>query len=102
MNGFSGFPLNDIDQRFSARAGSMEQVNVRKYYDVVISNLIREGIIELFGRFVEVLKPGGTMILSGILDEQNDEMLELFKQGVSADIEILRLNEWLCYIIRTK
>jgi ribosomal protein L11 methyltransferase len=101
-NALENARINDVDQHFSARTGSMEQVRVRHYYDLVISNLIREGIIELFDRFVEVLKPGGTMILSGILDEQNEEMLDLFRRGISADIEIMRLNEWLCYILRTK
>jgi len=101
-NALDNARINNVDQRFSARAGSMEQVNVKHYYDMVISNLIREGIIELFDRFVEVLKPGGVMILSGILDEQNEEMQNLFKGRVSADIEILRLNEWLCYILRMK
>lgn len=101
-NALENARINNIGNRFSARAGSMEQVAVTHYYDMVISNLIREGIIELFDRFVEVLKPGGIMILSGILDEQNEEMLDLFKRSVSADINIMRLNEWLCYILRMK
>ncbi len=101
-NALENARINNVDKYFSVHAGSMEQVKVRHYFDLVISNLIREGIIDLFDRFVEVLKPGGTMILSGILDEQNEEMLDLFRRGVSADIEILRLNEWLCYILRMK
>jgi ribosomal protein L11 methyltransferase len=94
--------INGVSNVFSARHGSMEQVQVKKYYDMVISNLIYEGIVKLFDRFVEVARPGGKMILSGILDSQETRMSEFIKSRVSADIEIMRQNEWLCYILRLK
>jgi ribosomal protein L11 methyltransferase len=92
--------INGVDKVFSARHGSMDQVQVKKYYDMVISNLIYDGIVKLFDRFVEVARPGGRMILSGILDSQEAQMTEFIKNKVSADIKIMRQNEWLCYILR--
>lgn len=92
--------INGVNNVFTASHGSMEQVQVKQYYDIVISNLIFEGIVKLFDRFVEVTKPGGKVILSGILDSQEKQMTEFIKSRFSADIEIMRENEWLCYILR--
>jgi len=102
-NAIENAALNNISEDvYSVSTGSMEQVTEVDYYDMVISNLIKEGILELFDRFVEVLKPGGTMILSGILDEQKSDMLEYFEKKISADIDTIQLNEWVCFILRTK
>jgi ribosomal protein L11 methyltransferase len=102
-NAIENAALNNISEDvYTARTGSMEQVTQVKYYDMVISNLIKEGILELFDRFVEVLKPGGTIILSGLLVDQKNEMTEYFENKISSDMDIIQLNEWLCYILRTK
>jgi len=102
QNAIENARVNNVGGRFNARHGSIEQVRTSRYYDMVISNLIKEGIIELFDDFMRVLKPGGIIILSGILDEQKTEMTAYFEERISADIEIIQLNEWLCYILRTK
>jgi ribosomal protein L11 methyltransferase len=79
----------------------MEQVDKNNYYDMVISNLIYEGIVKLFDDFLNALKPGGKLILSGILDEQGSQLTDFIKAKASFEIEIMQQNEWLCYILRT-
>jgi len=93
--------INNVAHIFKARTWSMESVPAGKKYDMVISNLIYEGIIQLYEKYLEVLRPEGIIILSGILENQNDDMIKHFKKYVSADIETRQLNERLCYIIRT-
>ena len=100
-NAIENAEINKVDSVFTAKAGSMEAVPEGEDYDLVISNLIFEGITQLFEKFLSVLRPGGIMILSGILDNQNDDMIKHFEKYISADIETRQLNEWLCYIIRT-
>lgn len=92
---------NNVSDIFEARAGSMEQVDKNNYYDMVISNLIYEGIVKLFDDFLNALKPGGKLIMSGILDEQESQLTDFIKAKASFEIEIMQQNEWLCYILRT-
>jgi ribosomal protein L11 methyltransferase len=101
-NALENAQINGVADRFQAEHGSMDRVTCENVYDMVISNLIYDGIIELFDDFTSVLKPGGTMILSGILDEQRNDLSEYIENRISADINIIQLNEWLCYILRMK
>ncbi len=100
-NAMENAETNNVSDIFAARTGSMEQVDKNNYYDMIISNLIYEGIVRLFDDFLNALKPGGKMILSGILDEQESQLTDFIKAKASFEIEIMQQNEWLCYILRT-
>jgi ribosomal protein L11 methyltransferase len=88
---------NEVNGRVTIEYGSMQKVKKRDHYDIVISNLIRDGIFELFDDFVRAAKPGGIMILSGILTDQIEEMNRFFERRGYADFEITTKNEWACY-----
>ena len=62
--------------------------------------LIKEGIVELFDSFVAACKPGGMLILSGILANQVEELNAFFAGKGFVDCEITTLNEWVCYVIK--
>ncbi len=100
-NALGNAEMNNISGVFEARTGSMEQVDKKDYYDIVISNLIYDGIVKLFDDFMTALKPGGRMILSGILDNQKNQLAGFIEKRTSADMEIMQQNEWLCFILRT-
>ncbi|HDS02060.1 MAG TPA: 50S ribosomal protein L11 methyltransferase [candidate division Zixibacteria bacterium] len=101
-NALENAEMNNVSDKFGARTGSMEQIDKKNYYDLVISNLIYDGIVKLFDDFLAALKPGGKMILSGILDDQKNQLTEFIKFKASFEIEIMQQNEWLCYILRTR
>lgn len=44
-------------------------------FELVLANLTADVIIPLAGEFPAVLKPGGTLIVSGILTEQGDDVI---------------------------
>jgi len=43
---------------------------VKHSYDLVIANILAEVIIELRDTLLDHVKPGGTLLLTGILDSQ--------------------------------
>ncbi len=92
--------INGLEDVITIRYGSMQKVTNENYYDLVVSNLIRDGIIELFDRFEASAKPGGTIILSGVLTNQIDEMSDFFRRRGYSDFDITTLNEWVCYVMR--
>lgn len=92
--------LNAVDDVITIEFGSMHRVESRNHYDVVVSNLIRDGIFELFDDFVRAARPGGLMILSGILSNQINEMKRFFERKGYSDFEITTKNEWVCYTMR--
>jgi ribosomal protein L11 methyltransferase len=92
--------LNYVNDAIRIEFGSMHRVESQNHYDIVVSNLIRDGIFELFDDFVRATRPGGLMILSGILSNQIDEMNRFFERKGYSDFEITTKNEWVCYTMR--
>lgn len=47
-------------------------------YDLVVANIVARVLIELSGSLVKAVRPGGTLILGGIIDIKEDLVLEAF------------------------
>jgi ribosomal protein L11 methyltransferase len=88
--------LNGVDSVVKIEFGSMEKVTSFGYYDVVVSNLIQDEIFNLFESFIRALRPGGTLILSGILQEQEREFQRFLKLKNPQGYLVTRMNEWIC------
>ena len=71
-----------------------ENYNYEKQYDVTIANILLNTIIELKDKLISSLKPNGTLILSGILDEQGSKLIEVFSPDIAISI-IDKKEGWL-------
>jgi len=58
---------------------------VRGRYDLVLANILAGVLIELAPRLTELLKIGGTLVLSGVLERQLDEVLAAYSGFVFGD-----------------
>lgn len=65
----------------------------QKQYDVIIANIIADVIVMLHPDFVRSLKPQSTLILSGILKEYEQKILERFSEFKCLDI--LEKDGWI-------
>ncbi len=88
--------INGVDKVVTIEFGSMEKVTKIGYYDIVISNLIKDEIFNLFESFIRALRPGGTLILSGILKEQEKEFQRFLKMKNPQGYLVTGMNEWIC------
>ena len=71
-----------------------ENYNYEKQYDVTIANILLNSIIKLKDKLISSLKPNGTLILSGILEEQGSKLIEVFSPDIATSI-IDRKEGWL-------
>lgn len=84
------FALNN-EKFVKSWVGSITQAQGE--YDVIVANILAHIIIMLHYGLKEHLKVGGTLILSGILQTYQDEVLEKFK-----DFEVVQISqkdEWV-------
>ncbi|MFH2056112.1 MAG: 50S ribosomal protein L11 methyltransferase [bacterium] len=88
--------LNDVGDKFSVRLGSIEQVDKLGYYDVVVSNLIYEGLLQFYDRLAAAAKPNSVIILSGILVSQEESFLGFLRRRGVERATVARMNEWTC------
>ncbi len=72
-----------------------------RQFDVVVANLTADVIIPLAGEFPEVIKPGGMLIVSGILTEQGDEVREALRSEGFEMIEAKPDGEWATFTLKS-
>jgi ribosomal protein L11 methyltransferase len=67
---------NGLSDRTEARAGTVEHVT--RAFPWVLANIEARVLKPLAGELARVLAPGGTLVLSGILAGEHDELLALY------------------------
>jgi ribosomal protein L11 methyltransferase len=63
--------------------------------DIVLANILAAPLMTLVEVFSGLLKDKGELIMSGILKEQTDEIVEKFKDSF-VDFEIKIMDDWAC------
>jgi ribosomal protein L11 methyltransferase len=66
---------------------------------LVLGNLTADLIISLFSEIDRVLRPGGLAVLSGILNEQQEEIRDLIQRCHYSIFEEIARGEWLAIVI---
>lgn len=61
--------------------------------DILIANILAEPLMQLAGKFASLVKPQGKIVLSGILDEQTEQLLECYRPWFAMDDVALK-DEW--------
>ena len=64
-----------------------------KYCDLLMANILANPIIELEPLFSEIVKPNGTILLSGILEEQVEKVLDCYSKNFN-NINTDNKSEW--------
>lgn len=72
-----------------------------KNLDVVMANILAAPLMTLVETFHHILKEGGELIMSGILVEQTDEIVEKFSQSF-VDFQIKITEDWASVYARNK
>ncbi|MFZ4403915.1 MAG: 50S ribosomal protein L11 methyltransferase [Pseudobdellovibrionaceae bacterium] len=72
--------------------------DVREHYDVVVANIIDGVLIKLKKDLLRVLKPGGHLLMTGILQERDNYFFENFLAGTNLKVlRRLEKEEWVGY-----
>ena len=61
--------------------------------DLLIANILANPIIELESLFSEIVKPNGTILLSGILSEQVEKVIDCYSKNFN-NIKTDNKSEW--------
>ncbi len=91
------FSLNDIPEVKVLADISM----VQKRYDVVVANILLSTLIELKDELLNILAPGGSIIMSGITHDQADDILKTFSETLSLRRHD-KMGEWSSMTFTTK
>lgn len=96
------FKENNIDkEQFDIYCGNILdseelQNNIGYHqYDIVVANIVADVIIAMKDIFKVFLKPDGLLIVSGIIGERQDEVVQALTQSGFIVKEINEMNDWV-------
>lgn len=88
---------NDVGDAFELAVGSIDCLEQSKVYDLVVANILSGPLIEMATPITSHVKPGGTLILSGILaDRQADAVSRAYERLDIGEPERFVEGEWVC------
>lgn len=90
---------NHVDQNIDLAVGSIECLEKSQLFDVVVANILSGPLIEMARDIISHVKPGGVLILSGILaGNQADTVADVYeRQGIGKPERYIQ-GEWECLV----
>ncbi len=63
--------------------------------DIVIANILAKPLIELSAQIISFVRPGGSLVLSGVLKEQGESVAEVYSLNGLSLFETVSREDWL-------
>ena len=92
------FALNGVAKTITAITATGlddEEIKKRSPFDLIVANILANPLIELAPQMVPALKKGGSIVLSGILEEQHDRVVKAFETEGAKYIKTLHHEGWV-------
>jgi ribosomal protein L11 methyltransferase len=86
--------LNEVGESIAVEEGSSEVLSQKSKADVVLANIERNTIIDLFSDLDAALKKGGMMVLSGLLEKDKSSIVSILGDKYQI-VDIPQENEWI-------
>ncbi|GAB4178385.1 MAG: 50S ribosomal protein L11 methyltransferase [Geothermobacteraceae bacterium] len=90
--------LNGVGDRVVITDEPLSEIPGR--FDLVIANILAEENIRLAGQLIDHLRPGGHLVLSGILGEKVDLVRDTFDGHMGASPQVHYQDEWASLVYR--
>lgn len=96
VNATENAHLNGVIDHFEVKEGSFEVIPAGKTYDLVLANVNRNMLLSTARQITDQVKNGGTLVLSGLLDVDEDAIMNNEDYAALEHIERMQENEWIC------
>jgi len=93
------FRKNDIFENFEIVIGNLVD-NINDKYDIVVSNILVDVLIELLENIEKVLEKNAIIIFSGILKEKEEEFVEKTGLYKLKNIDRNEKNNWVSLVFK--
>lgn len=87
--------VNGVSERVAARLGTLDAVQGRDF-DGILANINRNVILDSLPRLAELLRPGGWLLVSGILEQDGAVVTEAAQEAGFNIKDKAQRGNWLC------
>ena len=98
-NALENIQLNNLESRISARIAVLDQIE-EKDFDLILANINRNVLLQLAEPFTTYLRPGGTLILSGLLEQDFEKVNQTYSAAGWNLQRKEQLGEWLALVYK--
>ncbi|MEX0722192.1 MAG: 50S ribosomal protein L11 methyltransferase [Balneolaceae bacterium] len=100
INARENILLNKVEN-FEVKIGSTEVIPPEEKYDIILANINRNALIELVPELINHLKKDGLLLLSGLLKEDEDSILQIPSLSDFKHIETRSHLEWIAVLFES-
>ncbi|OGU54563.1 MAG: ribosomal protein L11 methyltransferase [Ignavibacteria bacterium RBG_13_36_8] len=97
LNGNENITLNKVDNKVKIELADIYQIS-EKEFDLILANINKNVLLEIRGIVKEKLRDGGRFILSGLLQEDEEEIKKSYLPLGFKLVEKLTLDEWIALV----
>lgn len=98
-NARENMALNGVDS-FEVKLGSTETIPAGKQYDLILANINRNALLDLIPILNAHLKPGGKLLLSGLLEADESTILKVTDKQLLTHVATRQQKEWIALLLR--
>ena len=92
--------VSSLGERASSLSEQSSSAAAQPQFDLIVANIIADVILILSADLKKALKPGGKLVLSGILEKYKDRIEQAFSD--LGFICVKQENEWLSFVYERK
>lgn len=100
QNAKENFVINSVTAPNEILFGSIEKCEWDQPYEFVCANIIKSTILPMLEILVRLTAVGGFLVLSGLLQQDEQEISEALRGLKQTDFTILTDNKWLTYTVK--
>jgi len=92
------FKLNNT-QNFEIYKGTLNNLTLANDFDLVIANINKNVLLGELPTYVDKIKAGGLLIISGFYSDDNKDLLDLAKQNKLNPVRVKNHNNWSMMVL---
>ncbi len=93
-NAIENIKLNLVEKSVLLSVGSLDSLKRESAYDLIMANILAQPLKYLAKSLADHLKANGFLILSGILNKQEDSLIKIYQKNQLQNLCVLRHGEW--------
>lgn len=92
---------NGVSDLVRVTTGSLDALHGREPFDVVLANITIRVLVDLHPQVARVLRPGAPAVLSGVLAERMDELVEALTAAGWTHVSTEHEGDWVALLVHS-
>lgn len=94
MNGKENAALNNVENKVETRLGVIDDV-AENDFDIIVANIQKNILLEISDAIKKRINAGGFILLSGLLEQDEPDILNAYSGSGISFIEKLQMDDWI-------